>query len=111
MGITPLKALHFFGLMYYIVLIEEGARDAVSWNDQYMDEDSSDDELLPGVMPDDPNKFNVLCEGVLNTIAFLHETLREFMDVKDVLLQHNLPPSVLLSLSITSSKLFRRSVK
>ncbi|XP_067946384.1 uncharacterized protein [Watersipora subatra] len=62
---------------------------------------------MTGVMEDDPNKFHVLCEGVLNTIAFVHESLKEFLEVKDTLLQHHLPPSVLLSLSITSSKLFR----
>lgn len=82
----------------------------MSWNDQYMDNDSSDDELLAGVAADDPNKFEVLCDGVLNTIALVHESLHGFLEVKDILLHHHLPPSVLLSLSIASSKLFRRYV-
>ena len=88
----------------------DGPRETVSWNDDYLDEDSGseEDELMTGVVADDPNKFDVLCDGVLNTTALLHESLKDFLEVKDMLLQHFLPPSVLLSLSTTSSKLFRR---
>ena len=88
----------------------DGPSETVSWNDDYLDEDSGseEDELMTGVVADDPNKFDVLCDGVLNTTALLHESLKDFLEVKDMLLQHFLPPSVLLSLSTTSSKLFRR---
>jgi len=69
---------------------------------------SDEDELMTGVVADEPNKFDVLCDGVINTIALLHESLRDLLDVKDTLLQHFLPPPVLLKLSLTCSKVFRR---
>lgn len=91
--------------------LEDGPRDAVSWNDIDLDdEDSSFDEQDPGTTADDSSKFDVLSDGVLNTLALVHESLKDFLNVKDTLLQHFLPPSVLLALSLTSSKLFRRFV-
>lgn len=86
---------------------DDGPRDTVAWNENEWDNESSEEDL-PGVVEDDPNKFEVLCDGVLNTTALLHESLREFLQVKDMILQHSLPPSVHLTLSITSSRLFRR---
>lgn len=88
-------------------LVDEIPAGAATFDESYMDDESSEEDVTE-VAAEDPNKFLVLCDGVLNSTSLLHESMNNFMSVKDTLLEHTLPPSVLLTLSITSSKLFRR---
>ncbi|KAF6026848.1 hypothetical protein EB796_014832 [Bugula neritina] len=86
--------------------LDEIPAGAATFDESYMDDESSEEDVTE-VAAEDPNKFLVLCDGVLNSTSLLHESMNNFMSVKDTLLEHTLPPSVLLTLSITSSKLFR----
>ncbi|KAK7108804.1 uncharacterized protein [Littorina saxatilis] len=68
--------------------------------------DSEDDEDS-GVRRGEPNKFDGLCDGLLNAMSLVHNALKDVLDMKDELLKHALPPTVLIHLSMTTSKLYR----
>ncbi|KAL8566979.1 hypothetical protein ACOMHN_059779 [Nucella lapillus] len=70
-------------------------------------ESESSDEDDSGVRRGEPNKFDGLCDGLLNAMALVHCALKDVLDMKDELLKHALPPTVLVHLSMTTSKLFR----
>ncbi|KAK7503175.1 hypothetical protein BaRGS_00005440 [Batillaria attramentaria] len=74
-------------------------------DDSETETESEDEES--GVRRGEPNKFDGLCDGLLNAMALVHSALKELLDFKDELLQHSLPPTVLIHLAMTSSKLFR----
>ncbi|KAK3576344.1 hypothetical protein CHS0354_039278 [Potamilus streckersoni] len=67
----------------------------------------SDDEPDAGVKKGEPNKFDILCDGVVNSIALVHTALEELLEMKDELLRHSLPPTMLIKLATISGKLFR----
>ncbi|XP_013412001.1 histone-lysine N-methyltransferase SETD1B-A [Lingula anatina] len=69
---------------------------------------ASGDEGGGGIRKKGPNQFDNLCDGVLNAIALVHEELQEFLDLKNELLRHALPPNVLMKIGITSGKVYRR---
>lgn len=83
----------------------EGLRDADDDSDS--ETDSSDEEGDSGMRRGEPNKFDTLCDGFLNALALVHSALKEVLDMKDELLQHALPPTVLIHLAMTTSKLYR----
>ncbi|XP_022079118.1 uncharacterized protein LOC110973027 isoform X2 [Acanthaster planci] len=53
------------------------------------------------------NKFEMLCDGVLNSIALVQAALAEFLNLKDELLLHALPPSLMARLTMIAGRLFR----
>ncbi|PVD29205.1 hypothetical protein C0Q70_11802 [Pomacea canaliculata] len=81
---------------------KEGDEDSESESE---DDDDEEDEFL--TQHGEPNKFDGLCDGVLNAIALVHNSFKEMLDLKDKLLNHALPPPVLIQLAMTSSRLFR----
>lgn len=58
---------------------------------------------------EDQQKFNKLCDGVQNCLALFQASLSELIAVKDELLKHALPPSLLLKIVLVTGKLFRSS--
>ncbi|KAK2173881.1 hypothetical protein NP493_843g01017 [Ridgeia piscesae] len=55
----------------------------------------------------EPNKFDGLCDGVLNTLAMMHSSVQELLALKDQLLNHALPPNTLLKIALVSTHVFR----
>eukprot|EP00057_Strongylocentrotus_purpuratus_P003170 XP_003726083.1 PREDICTED: uncharacterized protein LOC100892708 [Strongylocentrotus purpuratus] len=55
----------------------------------------------------DSNKFDMLCDGVLNSVALVQATLVEFLSLKDELLVHALPPTLMARLVMVSGRIFR----
>ncbi|XP_038047105.1 uncharacterized protein LOC119721219 isoform X2 [Patiria miniata] len=74
------------------------------------DSDSeSEDELAAAkaATQAETNKFEMLCDGVLNSIALVQAALAEFLNLKDELLLHALPPSLMARLTMIAGRLFR----
>ncbi|XP_078582397.1 uncharacterized protein LOC144865483 isoform X2 [Branchiostoma floridae x Branchiostoma japonicum] len=75
------------------------------------EEDSGEDEQEAAEerarQLEEQNKFDALCDGILSAVALLNNSLQEVIDLKDELLEHNLPPNVLVRLAIVSGKIFR----
>ncbi|XP_066029383.1 uncharacterized protein [Pocillopora verrucosa] len=57
---------------------------------------------------EEQQKFKALCEGVQNCLALFQTSLSELLAIKDELLKHALPPSLLLKVALVTGKLFRR---
>ncbi|XP_077994799.1 uncharacterized protein LOC144448429 [Glandiceps talaboti] len=76
-------------------------------SDDEEDEYDSEEEMLLQKQQEEQNKFEMLCDGVLNSIAFINNSLVEFLDVKDELLKHSLPPTLLAKLTMVSGKIYR----
>ena len=68
---------------------------------------SDDDEPDPAAKRREPNKFDNLCDGVLNAMALVHTALAELLDMKDEMIKHALPPTVLVKLATITGKVFR----
>lgn len=58
---------------------------------------------------EEQQKFKTLCEGVQNCLALFQTSLSELLSIKDELLKHALPPSLLLKVVLVTGKLFRSS--
>ncbi|KAL9966991.1 hypothetical protein ACROYT_G025142 [Oculina patagonica] len=58
---------------------------------------------------EEQQKFKKLCEGVQNCLALFQTSLSELLTIKDELLKHALPPSLLLKIALVTGKLFRSS--
>ncbi|XP_020616659.1 uncharacterized protein LOC110054652 [Orbicella faveolata] len=58
---------------------------------------------------EEQQKFKTLCEGVQNCLALFQTSLSELLTIKDELLKHALPPSLLLKIALVTGKLFRSS--
>ncbi|XP_066029384.1 uncharacterized protein [Pocillopora verrucosa] len=58
---------------------------------------------------EEQQKFKALCEGVQNCLALFQTSLSELLAIKDELLKHALPPSLLLKVALVTGKLFRSS--
>ncbi|XP_060085801.1 protein piccolo-like [Ylistrum balloti] len=71
------------------------------------DSDSSGDEEPDPSARREPNKFDNLCDGVLNSMALVHGSIRELLDMKDEMLKHALPPTLLIKLATITGKVFR----
>eukprot|EP00058_Branchiostoma_floridae_P022652 XP_002608142.1 hypothetical protein BRAFLDRAFT_126256 [Branchiostoma floridae] len=71
----------------------------------YTDEQEAAEERARQL--EEQNKFDALCDGILSAVALLNNSLQEVIDLKDELLEHNLPPNVLVRLAIVSGKIFR----
>ncbi|XP_064629111.1 uncharacterized protein LOC135488433 [Lineus longissimus] len=84
-------------------LAEEDAENE-NWD---VESEDSDDGLDGGIRAQEPNKFDSLCDGVLNAMALVHAGLSEFLEFKDEILVHSLPPNVLLRMGLVSGKVFR----
>ncbi|CAC5415979.1 unnamed protein product [Mytilus coruscus] len=70
--------------------------------------DSSDDEEPdPAAKRREPNKFDNLCDGVLNAMALVHTAMTELLEMKDEMIKHALPPTVLVKLATITGKVFR----
>ncbi|XP_056382739.1 uncharacterized protein LOC130276840 [Hyla sarda] len=55
----------------------------------------------------DPALFEGLCDGVLSALCLLQTSVSEVMDVKDEMIQENVPSCVQAQLSLSTSRLFR----
>lgn len=53
---------------------------------------------------------NYFSAGVKNCLALVDSSFNELLEIKDELLQHDLPPSLLMALTLSMGKMFRRSV-
>ena len=103
------------------------------------DSDSDDEEPDPSSRRE-PNKFDNLCDGVTNTMAYVHGAMQEvsktslslslflslshslslslqctlylfmlqLLNMKDEMLKHALPPTLLIKLATVTGKVFRR---
>ncbi|XP_070536490.1 uncharacterized protein [Ptychodera flava] len=71
------------------------------------DEYDSAEELFRLKQQEEQNKFEMLCDGVLNSISLVNNSLAEFLDVKDELLKHALPPALLAKLTMVAGKIYR----
>ncbi|XP_015779569.1 PREDICTED: uncharacterized protein LOC107357443 [Acropora digitifera] len=58
---------------------------------------------------EDQQKFKKLCDGVQNCLALFQASLCELLAIKDELLKHALPPSLLVKIVLVTGKLFRSS--
>lgn len=85
-------------------LAEEDDEEYGISDDSISDEDEHGDG---GVKKGEPNKFDGLCDGVLNASALVHATLNELLELKDDLLKHALPPNVLMKIALVITKVFR----
>nr|XP_022292656.1 titin-like isoform X3 [Crassostrea virginica] len=70
------------------------------------DSDSDDEEPDPSSRRE-PNKFDNLCDGVTNTMAYVHGAMQELLNMKDEMLKHALPPTLLIKLATVTGKVFR----
>ncbi|XP_061169238.1 titin-like isoform X2 [Saccostrea echinata] len=72
------------------------------------DESESDDDDEPDPSARrEPNKFDNLCDGVTNTMAYVHGAMQELLNMKDEMLKHALPPTLLIKLATVTGKVFR----
>ncbi|XP_071826096.1 uncharacterized protein [Apostichopus japonicus] len=75
------------------------------------EEESSDESLDEEVDFKPPqvdnNKFEMLCDGLLSAMSLLQSSLAEFLLLKDELVQHALPPSLLARTAMVSGRIFR----
>eukprot|EP00105_Crassostrea_gigas_P027941 XP_011449441.1 PREDICTED: titin homolog isoform X1 [Crassostrea gigas] len=72
------------------------------------DESESDDDEEPDPSSRrEPNKFDNLCDGVTNTMAYVHGAMQELLNMKDEMLKHSLPPTLLIKLATVTGKVFR----
>ncbi|XP_006816176.1 uncharacterized protein LOC100378962 [Saccoglossus kowalevskii] len=71
------------------------------------DEYDSEEEMIKQLQIEEQNKFEMLCDGVLNSISLVNNSMVEFLDVKDELLKHALPPALLAKLTIVAGKIYR----
>ncbi|ESP03994.1 hypothetical protein LOTGIDRAFT_230267 [Lottia gigantea] len=55
----------------------------------------------------EPNKFDVLCDGVVNSMAIVQTAIQELLGLKDEILQHTLPPAVLIKFATVCGRVFR----
>ncbi|XP_053396911.1 uncharacterized protein LOC123552816 isoform X2 [Mercenaria mercenaria] len=81
---------------------EEHRRDSDS--DSSTSDDDAPDE---GTKRGEPNKFDILCDGVNNSMALVHTAMEELLEMKDEMLRHQLPPTLLIKLATTTGKVFR----
>ncbi|XP_059166381.1 uncharacterized protein LOC131948723 isoform X2 [Physella acuta] len=70
-------------------------------------EPESDDEAEEGTRRGEPTKFDNLCDGVLSAIALVNDSLQELLELKDEMLKHSLPPTLLIQTAMISNRLFR----
>ncbi|XP_078481741.1 uncharacterized protein LOC100180644 [Ciona intestinalis] len=56
---------------------------------------------------EEQNKFDCLCDGVNNCLSLVDSSFSELLDLKDELLQHELPPSLLVAITLVTGKMFR----
>ncbi|CAK8683988.1 unnamed protein product [Clavelina lepadiformis] len=56
---------------------------------------------------EEQNKFDCLCDGVLNCLSLVDSGFSELLELKDELLQHDLPPSLLVAITLATGKMFR----
>ncbi|XP_076079836.1 uncharacterized protein LOC143049946 isoform X1 [Mytilus galloprovincialis] len=68
---------------------------------------SGDEEPDPAAKRREPNKFDNLCDGVLNAMALVHTAMTELLEMKDEMIKHALPPTVLVKLATITGKVFR----
>lgn len=85
---------------------EEDAEDGKgeSESDSSTSDDDAPDE---GTRRGEPNKFDILCDGVNNAMALVHTALDELLEMKDEMLKHQLPPTLLIKLATNTGKIFR----
>ncbi|XP_033101455.1 uncharacterized protein LOC117104681 [Anneissia japonica] len=71
--------------------------------------ESEPKERKPAMSPTkvDANKFDMLCDGVLNSITLVQSALADFLALKDEMLLHTIPPTLMAQLAIVSGKLYR----
>ncbi|XP_048578452.1 uncharacterized protein LOC116613501 [Nematostella vectensis] len=56
---------------------------------------------------EEQKKFQSLCDGVQNTVALFQTSMTELLALKDELIKHSLPPSLLVKITLVTSQLFR----
>ncbi|KAL5009495.1 hypothetical protein ScPMuIL_011800 [Solemya velum] len=90
---------------------EDGEEESVDTPRQHKavpkDSDESSDEEPDPAAEREPNKFDNLTDGVVNSMALVHSALQELLELKDKLLDHALPPNVLVAIAVTTGKVFR----
>ncbi|KAL4232688.1 hypothetical protein ACF0H5_007376 [Mactra antiquata] len=91
-------------------LAEEDDEEAEEEHRRDSDSDSStsdDDGPDEGTKRGEPNKFDILCDGVNNAMALVHTAMEELLEMKDEMLKHQLPPTLLIKLATNTGKVFR----
>ncbi|XP_041354259.1 uncharacterized protein LOC121372068 [Gigantopelta aegis] len=88
----------------YVVGAEKPATNGSDY-DSNTDDEEDDDDLE--AESKEPNKFDGLCDGVHNSMALVYAALTELLELKDDLLRHALPPTLLVKLALTTGKVFR----
>lgn len=93
------------------ILAEEEDEENIGRSDDGRSEEDSesdrDDDADEGVRRGEPNKFDGLCDGVLSAMAIVHDALQDLLEMKDEMLKHSLPPTVLIQLAMVSGRVFR----
>nr|CAB3262585.1 uncharacterized protein LOC100180644 [Phallusia mammillata] len=56
---------------------------------------------------EEQNKFDCLCDGVMNCLSLVDTSFNELLELKDELLQHDLPPSLQVAITLSMGKMFR----
>lgn len=56
---------------------------------------------------EEENKFQALCSRVMNGFNLLNTSFTDLIELKDELVEHNLPPKFLLTFIVTIGKMFR----
>ncbi|GFN85725.1 histone-lysine N-methyltransferase setd1b-a-like [Plakobranchus ocellatus] len=93
------------------ILAEEEDEENIGRSDDGRSEEDSesdgDEDADEGVRRGEPNKFDGLCDGVLNAMAIVHDALQDLLEMKDEMLKHSLPPTLLIQLAMVSGRVFR----
>ncbi|XP_050390798.2 uncharacterized protein LOC126809962 [Patella vulgata] len=70
-------------------------------------EESGNEDEDGNVTTKEANKFDILCDGVVGSMALVQTSVQELLAFKDELIKHALPPSVLIKLTTACGRVFR----
>lgn len=80
---------------------------AVGENDELLETESKISAATTSRNNTDQQKFDILCDGVINSLSEVQATLQELYQLKDSLLQCFLPAPLLFKVAVIFGKVFR----
>ncbi|CAL1543054.1 unnamed protein product [Lymnaea stagnalis] len=86
---------------------EENSEESDIENSEEETDSDNEDGNNRGVKIGEQNKFDNLCDGVLNAMALVHDSLHELLEMKDEMLKFSLPPTLLMKVAMISGRMFR----
>jgi len=74
---------------------------------EFMEQQKAEMEVQHQKEVEEENKFKALCSRVMNGFNLLSASFTDLIDIKDELVEHDLPPKFLLTFVVTIGKIFR----